>query len=233
MDLALGLRRGGESIGSFAARGSVEYSADGSNHFFRFELLSQRPGNFQFTVLDPLGRPAMRVISDGSRFVALQYGAREATVGPADPGSLGRFLPLGLRAEDFISLLSGTLVPVPEAAALDPGPRNGQTLRILPGGFWSGASWKVSLSSAENGQRIDGFTATMADGPPLVAGYGQFAVLPVEDAGLRVDFPHRLDLSWGREKKLLIRYDEVRLGFPAQPGMFLPLVPAGFSRVEL
>jgi hypothetical protein len=234
MELARSLRQEGQDISTLAARGSVEYTADNSNHFFRFEFLSQKPGSFLFTILDPLGRPAVRVVSDGITFMALEYGPKMATVGEAQSQqALATFLPLGFTSADFIALLTGSLVPEPELASLTPSGEGKEVLRVIPTGRWSGSNWLVSLSTGQHGRMINSFTVGFTDEQPLTATYSQFAAQTIEDTGKAIDFPNRLDLNWGRDKKLLVRYDEVRLGFPAQPGMFSTTVPSGFNKVEL
>jgi outer membrane lipoprotein-sorting protein len=233
MELANSLRQAGQDISTLAARGSVEYTADKSNHFFRFEVLAKKPDSFQFTILDPLGRPAVRMVNDGFQFMALEYGPREASIGDSQTLSLGRFLPVGLTAQDFISILSATLVPDPSQASFSLNSAEKIALRIVPEGHWSGSTWRVDVSTGENSQRIDGFSANFENGLPILAAYSNFTSHPVEDINKIVDFPSRIDLTWGQGEKLLIRYTEVRLGFPAQSEMFSTSVPSGFKQTEL
>jgi hypothetical protein len=233
IELAVSLTRAGMDVSTLAARGSLEYKASGSNHFFRFELISQRPSNFHFTIIDPLGRPAVRVISDGDRLMALEYGPAKATIGDAGSNALGSMMPVGFSPSDFISLLAASLIPLPADAELAPASDGKTRLRVTPGGNWEGSQWLVNVSQGPNGPRLDGFTATIEDEPPIVASYGQFEPQTVEDIGKTVDFPNRLDLGWGRDQSVLVRYEEVRLGFPAQPELFSTEVPKGFSQVGL
>jgi hypothetical protein len=227
MDMALALKRQGESISSFAARGAAEYVNGKSRHFFRFELLARRPGDFSFTILDPFGRPAVRVQVNRGFFAALEYGPAVATVGAASPASLERFLPLGLRSEDFLALLLGTLIPEPSEASL-----SGKRLSVAPAGFWSDSVWQVSLGD-DDGTFIQGFSVQANNNPSIQAEYGNFAQLPLEDIGQNVFFPQRLFLSWGGSRTLLLRYEEIRLGFPTEEAMFSTQPPNGFSIVEL
>jgi hypothetical protein len=232
MDLARALRDQG--VSTMATRGSVEYSANNSNHYFRFELLSQQPDRFLFTILDPLGRPAVKIVSDGRQFMALEFGPRTATFGGADSGVLTSYLPLGLTAGDFIQLLSGALIPEPERASLSGRADGDAALTVIPGGAWTGSTWRLSLSSGENGPRINAFSVNFDKEPPISAVYGHHSPQTIEDQGRVVDFPDRLDLKWGQNKSLLVRHDEVRLGFPAQPpSLFAIAAPDGFTRVDL
>jgi hypothetical protein len=137
-------------------------------------------------------------------------------------------MPIGLRAEDFLSLLAGSLLAEPATAALD-----GDQLRLTSSGFWSAAQWLVRLIPGQSGQVIGSFSAKFNDGDHLEGVYGLYASQPVEDTGSSVWLPHRLDLKFGAEQLLTIRYEEVRLGFPAQESMFPVTIPQGFSVVDL
>ena len=81
MEAALRLASLGQDVSTMAVRGAIDYSSGTTKHYFRFELISQRPASFHFTIIDPLGRPAVRIVSDGQRALALEYGPATATVG--------------------------------------------------------------------------------------------------------------------------------------------------------
>ncbi|MDR0620552.1 MAG: hypothetical protein LBJ61_01535 [Deltaproteobacteria bacterium] len=232
MALATELARSAREVSSLAVRGSFDYSAGNSKHFFRFELIAQRPNSFHFTINDPLGRPAIRIISDGTRAIALEYGPAKASVGESQSLSLGAFMPTSFSSADFISLMAGTLIPDPAEAEIAAKDLERTTLRLSPAGHWAGTAWLLNVSQGELGPKLDGFTAHVGEEQPIVVSYGQFTAQTVEDLEKTVEFPNRLDLSWGRDQKALVRYEEIRLGFPPPAEIFLTTVPKGFTEVE-
>jgi hypothetical protein len=142
-------------------------------------------------------------------------------------------MPVGFTSSDFISLLASSLIPQPAEAEFAPAGQGKTGLRVSPGGHWTGTDWLINLSQGQNGLKLDGFTTTIDNEPPIVAAYSQFAPQTIEDINKTIDFPNRLDLSWGRGQSVLVRYDEIRLGFPAQPEIFSTSVPSGFKLDEL
>jgi hypothetical protein len=142
-------------------------------------------------------------------------------------------LPVGFSSADFISLLAGTLIPAPAQASLVSSWGDKTAIDIAPDGLWADTAWRVNLAAGPNGTRIEGFTANLPDGPPIVASYSQFVPQKVDSVDKTVDFPNRVEMSWGRGQNVLVRYDEVRLGFAAQPDMFSTKVPSGFTKVDL
>ncbi|MDR1049940.1 MAG: hypothetical protein LBP95_02445 [Deltaproteobacteria bacterium] len=225
---ALELGRAGRRVTTMAARGELNLRRDGSTHYFRFELTARKPGDFVFTVMDPLGRPAARVAVAGGDFLSLEYGPRLASAGEAVPETLGRFLPLGLRPEDFLAILSGVLVPEPAGATYASG-----KLRVAGAGFWSGSTWTVGTGSGPDGPRLERFAVLGSDGEAFSGSYSRFESVVSQDTGESVSFPRTVVVDWGAGRSLAVRYDEVALGFAPPAGAFSTAVPAGFRMVPL
>jgi outer membrane lipoprotein-sorting protein len=233
LNMVSALVRSGQEISTMAAKGSIEYKNNNTNHFFRFEVVSRRPSSFYFTVLDPLNRPAYRIVSDGQRLMALEYGSAQATIGEDQNTIQVSIFPTSFSPSDFISLLAATLIPIPVNAEMVSSDAGKTVLMVSPGGHWLSSSWLVNASPGPNGLKIDGFTATVGSDPPTVASYSLFAPQVVENIGKTIDFPGRLDLSWGSNQSFLVRYEEIRLGFEAPAELFSTAVPSGFTVTEL
>ncbi|MDR2387378.1 MAG: hypothetical protein LBE80_07340 [Deltaproteobacteria bacterium] len=233
LSLVSALVRSGSEITTMAAKGSIEYKNNNSNHFFRFEVVSQRPASFYFTILDPLNRPAYRIVSDGLNLMALEYGSSQATISQDQTTIRVSIFPTSFSPSDFISLLAASLVPLPVNAEMVSSEPNNIVLMVAPGGHWLSSNWLVQVSPGPNGLRLNGFTATVGNDPPTVASYSQFGPLLIENLGKTIDFPARLDLSWGSGQSFLVRYEEARLGFEAPAELFSTKVPTGFKVTEL
>jgi outer membrane lipoprotein-sorting protein len=243
MDLARALYAQGQRLSTFAARGEIDYTDTNAKRFFRFEVLARRPGSFIFTIFDPFGSPAFKVISDGTSFSSLDYGSAVCTVGLATSENLGRVLPINLTAGDLMSLLTASLIPEPVLAARDSPDTPVRTLSIQSGGSgndWLNALWQVNLSHGEGSTQVAGFQLRTSSGsiPQFNASYGQFNSVQMENTqNLTSYFPYLIDVSFGQSssqtKRLVIHYNEVRLGVSLSEEIFSTQVPSGFTRQDI
>jgi hypothetical protein len=237
MDLAVRHRGREAAIGSLAARGAITWT-DGQDRFFRFELIRRPPGTLLLTILDPMGRPAVRMASDGLVFTGLDYRSAQAFAGNADPARLSQVLPfdLGIDSERLLALLVGALPVTPVQAAAAPGP-DGRPARILvvspgPSGTQS-LTADVGYDTAGRSCLTRIAVAAAAGNPAFEVRYGGFRDEPVMGPDGRESnggpFPHVIDLLLDRGRRLSVRYDEVRLGVPIPESTFRLEIPSGFS----
>lgn len=242
MDLAAGLYQRGESLRTLAARGGVSYTADNKRHFFRFELLAIKPGRLLFTALDPAGRPAFRLASDGSELSGILYGANQFVSGPATAANFGRFIPLGLSPDQLLALMTGSQVRPAAAGARSRG--QDTELSIVPAGGVEADNnlWRLRLSGPVSQDPATAVIQNASYGPardPEIAiRYLSVKSLPREDQGGRPEpFPHSVEVDWtGADRQALslrVTYDEVRLGPTLDESQFRLQAPAGFEYVRL
>ncbi|MDR1658386.1 MAG: DUF4292 domain-containing protein [Deltaproteobacteria bacterium] len=236
MELARSLYQQGQELTSFAARGSVNYIDGNQRHFFRFEFILSRPGGLSFTVLDPLGRPALRVVSDWSRFYALDYLELLATVGLATDENLRAVIPINLEIDDLLAVMTNALMVNPVAAAADrfKGGSIG-VLRVAADRPQPGSVWLVSLDNLSSGPVISSCELKkMAGGDDFRVRYNRFTSLAVESQppGSK-DFPMSIEATVGRETTFEIRFDDVRLGPSLPAELFIFQVPGGFAVQEI
>lgn len=240
MALAAGLYERGESLATLAARGGASYTAEGRRNYFRFEALVMKPGRLLFTALDPTGRPAFRLASDGRQLTGILYGSRQYAVGPATAENFGRFIPLGLSPDQLIALMSGTQVRPASAGASQSG--QSTELTILPAGRPDDDQnvWRLRLTGPLEQDPARAVVESAAFGParnPAIAiKYMSVKDVPREDQGGRPEpFPHTVEIEWtDRDRQSLrVSYDEVRLGVPLDMGAFVLPRPDGFELVQL
>jgi hypothetical protein len=228
-----------QDIPTIALRGEVNYSKGSDRWFFRFELIAEKPGSFLFTVLDPSGSPAFRILSDSRGFRALDYRQRIYYQGAAQERPLEAFLPIPLTTAEFLSLLSGAIPEKPESArpetTMDRDARYAvlvyQTSEYKGPGDWrarlqGGPGYlpedRPSLSEVSRGPRGN---------PDFFVRYDDWGSHLREDTGSQVGFPNSLRAYWRGRPGINVRcsYTEVRLGFKAPAGVFSLEQPEGFE----
>ncbi|MDR2199370.1 MAG: DUF4292 domain-containing protein [Deltaproteobacteria bacterium] len=243
LELARSIYQRNRDLPTLALRGEVNYSRGTERWYFRFELVGRRPDAFLFTILDPMGTPAYRILADGSRIKALDYRQRIYYQGAGGERPLEAFLPLPLSSSEFLSLLAGILPEEPVSArgesGLSPEDRAGYLsyrsgdpndpgpwfLR-LTGGPGFRPEDKPVLTELSRGSRRD---------PEFSARYDKWGKHPREDIGELVDFPEELQAVWNGRSRILVKavYTEIRLGFTAPESVFRLERPEGFSAREL
>ncbi len=236
MNMARGLYERG--FKSLAARGGAAYQEGDRRNYFTFEVVADK-ADFLFTALDPAGRPAFRLASDGKTLEGLVYGQKQYFHGPATPENFGRFLPLGLSQEDLKNLLTGASARPASAGVLESGDGFTEIMLEPQGGADDGKLWRLRLLG-DLGQdalaaALQRATFGSSRRPEIAVVYANVKNVPREDLGGRPEaFPHSIEARWeGGEKSLRVTYREVRLGLSTEASLFKIAKPQGFETVEL
>lgn len=242
MELANALYLRGESLRTMAARGGVSYTFENKRHYFKVEVVVDKPGRMLFTAFDPAGRPAFRLASDGKLLTGIMYTTDQFVTGPATAANFARFIPLGLSPDQLAALMSGAQVRPASAGAAEG--KSYTELAIIPAGaadadnnVWrlrfkgalSQDAGRVAVESANFGPRRE---------PRLSMKYMSIKDVAREDQGGRLEpFPHSVEVDWndGEKRHLRLTYEEVRLGLALEQkdNMFILSQPKGFELVQL
>ncbi len=238
MLMAAGLYQRGESLRSLAARGGAGYTSGSARHYFKFELAALKPGRILFTALDPAGRPAFKLASDGETITCLIYGDRQYAVGPATAENFSRFLPLGLDPDQLVALMSGAQVRPVSAGARVSG--ESTELVVQPEGGGDDRLWRLTLAGGLEQDPAGAVIRSATFGPPrrpeLSIRYLSVIQVPREDLDNRLEpFPRSVEADWteGKDQSLRVTYDEVRLGLELPESMFSLRRPDGFELIEM
>lgn len=242
MELASGLYQRGESLRTLAVRGGASYNLGQKRHFFKFEAMVIKPGYLLFTALDPAGRPAFRLASDGRELSGIFYGTRQFVTGPATARNFGRFIPLGLTPDQLISLMSGSQVKPAAAGARETA--SGTELTIVPADRPESDSqlWRLRLAGPLSQNSASAVVQSAAFGPlrnpEISIKYLSVKNVPREDQNGRPEpFPYSVEADWAgtdrRSQSLRVTYDEVRLGLPLNENAFVLERPSGFELLQL
>lgn len=228
-----------QDILTLALRGEVNYAKGTDRWYFRFELISERPDSFLFTILDPMGQPAYRIFSDRSSLRALDYRQQIFYQGASLKYPLEAFLPIPLTAPDFLSLLSGLLPAEPSIARpQSPITQDAKVATIVyqSKSLDSPGPWRLQLTGGPGFQVKDEPTIlSLARGPrnnpDFMVRYDKWGKHPREDTGAIVDFPEIFRANWQGRNKLEVRvaYTEIRLGFSMPQNILHLEQPDGFS----
>jgi|GEM_PF-1736216 len=242
MDLASGLYQRGESLRTLAVRGGADYNIGQKRHFFKFEALAIKPGYLLFTALDPAGRPAFRLASDGRELTGIFYGARQFVTGPATAANFSRFIPLGLTPDQLIALISGSQVRPASAGARETS--SGTELIIAPAGRPENDNqlWRLKLTGSLDQDPATAVVQSAAFGSPrkpeISISYLSVKNVLREDLSSRSEpFPHSVEAAWTgpdrQSQSLRVTYNEVRLGLSLNESSFVLERPDGFELLRL
>lgn len=240
MAMAMGLYQRGASLQTMAARGGASYSSGSKRHYFKFEVAALKPGQILFTAIDPTGRPAFKMASDGQQITAILYGDKQFASGPATLENFSKFLPLGLTPDELMSIMAGSQVK-PEAAG-SKGSGDNTELIIQPAGKQADEAnlWRLKLRGGldQNPDATAIITASLGSvsRPAVSIKYLSIKDVPREDLDSRLEpFPHSVEVVWtdGKEQTLKVTYDEVRLGLDLGGISFSLQKPEGFEFVPL
>lgn len=240
MAMAAGLYQRGESLRTMAARGGVSYTTGSKRHYFKFEVVAMKPGRLMFTALDPAGRPAFRLASDGELITCIVYGEKQYAIGPATAENFERFLPLGITPDQLIALMSGSQVRPMTAGAKQSGANT--ELIVQPAGRPADDRhlWRLRLAGGLEQDPaatvVQAATFGPARQPELSIKYLSVKDVAREDLGGRQEpFPHSVEVDWTDQKKqsLRVTYDEVRLGLELPDTAFSLQRPDGFELIQL
>jgi hypothetical protein len=228
-----------QGIPTMAVRGDVAYSKGTERFHFRFELISKSPSDFLFTIMDPMGSPAYRILSDGTGLRALDYRQRIFYQGAATDRPLETFLPLPIGSGDFLALIAGRMPQEPVSARSEGSLAADQkvaTLSFRTGSASEPGPWRAQLTGGPGFRPEDGPTLLQLSRgarttPDFLVRYDKRSPYPREDTGGMVQFPDGLNAVWKGSPDLMIRatYNEVRLGFAMPLGVLALERPEGFE----
>jgi len=239
MDLARGLHQRGENLRTLAARGAVSHEAGRRRVFFRFEALAIRPDRLLFTAFDPAGRPAFRLAAAEGRLTSLNYGTRQYFTGPATAENFARLLPLNLTQEQFVALLCGSTARPAAAGARAVGENTELILVPAEAPEDENEVWRLKLAGGLDQDPRRAVILAAARGPAgrpdLHLRYLTVQDMPNKDEpGSLMPFPVSVEAEWTKPKQFLrLTYDEVNLGPPLDPGLFIIKPPEGFEEAPL
>ncbi len=238
--LASELYQRGASLQTLAARGGASYTLDGKRSHFKFEAVMAKPGRMLFTALDPMGRPAFRLVSDGQTLTGLLYSAKQYATGPATAANFGRFIPLGLSPDQLIVLMTGSVPQPAKASARSTG---GSTeLTVLPVGMPEGTAnqWRIKVEGPLDQNpataKVTSAILGQANNPKMSIKYLSIKDVAREDLNGQMEpFPSSVEVEWNDVKKqsLRVTYEEVRLGLPLGDELFTLTQPEGFEFIQL
>ena len=101
------LRERQRLIRRFAGRGSIRLKNPRSEYHFDLTTAAVRPDRLRLQTIDLLGRPVLTLTADRDELSLMDYRGAVFYRGRATTNNLHRFLPLGLKLEEIIILLSG------------------------------------------------------------------------------------------------------------------------------
>lgn len=224
-DAAELLKLTGEAEGLIASvRGDSQVrvsSPQGSGALTVFVAVS-RPALVHLEALNFFGKPQSILVSDGRAFGLYQPDEGKYYRGPASPRNLSRFLPLVLPIPDLVSLMLGEVGRIAGGTA---------TLTLDADSGW----YLVTLSRGSVVQKLWIDPATRRVRKSSLKGGRDYDVQfdDFETAGATV-FPRELKLSAeSASTQLALRYTDIALNEPMDPGLFRMEPPAGVSVIDL
>jgi hypothetical protein len=220
-----------------AVRGDVSYSRGSERWFFRFEFIGERPDRFLFTVLDPAGASAYRVLSGPAEMRAADYRQRVFYRGPAAEYPLEAFVKAPITAPELFALLSGQIPAEPLSARpespITPGAKTARYVFQARGK--ASDIWRAQLAGPGFGPSDSPALTELSRGPrgrpEFLVRYDKWGSCLREDTGSSAPFPEALGAQWRGAPPTLLRvtYTEVRLGFAMPQGVLALDPPEGFQ----
>ncbi|MDR2352700.1 MAG: hypothetical protein LBF22_05960 [Deltaproteobacteria bacterium] len=231
----------GEDLKTFAIQGEATYLRGGVRRFYRFTLVASKPQTFLFTAIDPLGRPAFKLLATDLEYRALDYLNAIYYVGGKGSLDLDNFFPIPFGNREFLAIFSGALFDRPfSAKTLEPFPDNPGQVRLSYTGEMGGETTPYLLEVNNEGTdwgNLENITIlSLLTGlpfrPDLELKYGSFAPQPREDLGVTVPFPGSITLKWkeaNRDREIYVKNQTIRLGFPIPSEILTLEKPEGFT----
>ena len=136
------------SVRSFQMQGEIQLSTPQTDLVGDHFIVGKSPDMLRAEIMGPFGQPAVFVVLNGDKLVALDYKANRAYTGRASRRNLARFLGMALSSREVFTLLSGS-VPIIgfEKAAVHPDDKPGRALlKLLAKGGGLGQGMIFSLS---------------------------------------------------------------------------------------
>ncbi len=95
--------------GALDADVTLGWQGYGSHRTVAATLQARQPGLLRLSVNDPLGRPLLLAVTDGSRFTLVDVTRRQATVGPVASPFWHQYVPAAIHGRDLFAWLTGLL----------------------------------------------------------------------------------------------------------------------------
>ncbi len=160
------------------------WQAYGRREVYPGTLQALAPARLRLALVDPLGRPQLLLVSNGSRFTLADNRRVEGFTGPVDSGYITKYLPPEVVGEELFSWLSGR---VERSDSDEVGVEEGQEGRI----WYSMARGELSQYLVLDQDRLRRRLLKDADGNILLdVHYSDY--LPTEDGCL---WPGRLEIT--------------------------------------
>ena len=96
-----------DALTKYAGRGRLRAKDPKSNYHFDMVAAAIQPYQFRIQAYDPMGRPVLLLTTDQTELRFLDYRQSHLYYGPPTPRNLRRFIPLGMRVHDVITLFAG------------------------------------------------------------------------------------------------------------------------------
>lgn len=228
-DIIQTLRKSQSEMNSFAGKGGINIQTADNQHYFQMMVAVQRPKSLRLQAFDFLGRPAMILIINEDELSYLDYGKSILYKGPATYENINKFLPLGLKVDDVITLLSGGQ-PLSAYRGIDV-----KKTQQLGQEVWQVTLLRTEKDLAEtiwvrpDDLRIDRVEVGPRESRPTYSlDYAKYKQI-VNDGRQTPHFIKASDLKSGTQ--LTITYDEVKVNPELPETLFILKPPAGV-RVE-
>jgi hypothetical protein len=201
------------------AKAFVDAPENGGRYALHISV--KRPASLRIEALTPMGDPAAVLVADQGRFALLDLKNNVFYRGPATPENLSRLIPVPLRDEELVSLITGDIPELPGGSP-ETATREGDGYRLVI------AAPRVKQEIALGADlRVTGVRRTDMEGKVLWS-----IGLDEHDDSSGAQVPRLIHLEAPLAKtKLDLRMRNFLTGKPPPSGAFLLGVPQGM-RVE-
>jgi hypothetical protein len=238
----------GNNLSRFALRGRAGAGDSLGFESYDIELVAVKPDSFVLSILDPLGRPAFKAVSQEGSFRALDFLTKTAYEGQTGSSALSSFLPIPIDQGFFLQVFSASLPEEP-----------GEITPPLTLSSDDNASLLINYKPKNPKDPSSGYAVKLSKGPyrfltpspnkfvpeeiaflkggkeELKVIYEDYSLFPRSDSSEAYPFPRTIVLSWRQfgQRTLKVTVTDVSLGFSVPQGLFDLSVPDGFKLTKV